>query len=187
MYHQWHSNLSWPILSVRITLHWVMKIVTHACQPKLISVYVWTMSPSLSYWLVHLLTHRSQVTHICVSKLCHHIGSHNGIQRWLAVNWTIRNIFQENCYYKSGVFVQLSSVKWRPFCPGLNVPISSWDASSASKTIHTYRQSSSIRRTKSQNLKLSLSNPLKPGVKSRMKMLLEQRRQAMLQLHLSDH
>ena len=56
-----------------------------------------------------------------------------------------------------------------------------------------YRQVSNIRCTKSQNLnvsrlvvQLSLSNPLKPGVKSRMKMSLEQRRQAMLQLHLSD-
>ena len=36
-------------------------------------------------------------------------------------------------------------------------------------------------------LQLSLPNPLKPGVTSRMKMLLEQRRQAMLQLYLSDH
>ena len=35
-------------------------------------------------------------------------------------------------------------------------------------------------------LQLSLPNQLKPGVKSRMKMYLEQRRQAMLQLHLSD-
>ena len=48
-----------------------------------------------------------------------------------------------------------------------------------------YRKISYIRRTKSQNLtnsclvlQLSLSNPLKTGVKSRM--------QAMLQLHLSD-
>ena len=56
-----------------------------------------------------------------------------------------------------------------------------------------YRQVSNIRRTKSQHLKdsrtvlrLSLPNPLKPDVKSRMKMQLEQRRQAMLQLHLSD-
>ena len=47
-------------------------------------------------------------------------------------------------------------------------------------------------RTKSQHfkdsrtvLRLSLLNPLKPDVKSRMKMQLEQRRQAMLQLHLS--
>ena len=51
-----------------------------------------------------------------------------------------------------------------------------------------YRQVSNIRRTKSKHLKdsrtvlrLSLPNPLKPDVKSRMK-----RRQAMLQLHLSD-
>ena len=54
-------------------------------------------------------------------------------------------------------------------------------------------QTSYIRRTKSQNesvsrivLQFSLSDPLKPSVKSRMKMELEQRRQAMLQLHLSD-
>ena len=36
------------------------------------------------------------------------------------------------------------------------------------------------------DLQLSLRNLLKPGVKSRMEMLLEQRRQAMLQLHLRD-
>ena len=49
-----------------------------------------------------------------------------------------------------------------------------------------------MSRTKSQNLyvsnlvlQLSLLNPLKPGVKSRMKMYLEQRRQAILQLHQS--
>ena len=46
-----------------------------------------------------------------------------------------------------------------------------------------YRQVSNIRRTKSQTLNVSclglqlfLSNPLKPGIKSRMKMSLEQRR-----------
>ena len=42
--------------------------------------------------------------------------------------------------------------------------------------------------TKSQNLNgprlFSLPNQLKPGVKLKMKMLLEQRRQAMLQLHV---
>ena len=61
------------------------------------------------------------------------------------------------------------------------------------RTINNYRKTSSISRTKSQNLnvshivlQLSLPNPLKPGVKSSMKMQLEQRRQAMLQLHLSD-
>ena len=56
-----------------------------------------------------------------------------------------------------------------------------------------YRQFSNIRRTQSPNInvfrlvfQLSLPNPLKPRVKLRMKMELEQRRQAMLQLHLSD-
>ena len=35
-------------------------------------------------------------------------------------------------------------------------------------------------------LQLSLPNSLNPGVKWRVKVLLEQRRQAVLQLHLSD-
>ena len=55
-----------------------------------------------------------------------------------------------------------------------------------------YHKISNIRRTKSPNLNvsshvlpLSLPNPTKPGVKSRMKMELEQRRQVMLQLHLN--
>ena len=55
----------------------------------------------------------------------------------------------------------------------------------------TYHKTSSISRTKFQNLnvscilmQLSSLNSLKPGVKLIMKMLLEQRRQAMLQLHL---
>ena len=56
-----------------------------------------------------------------------------------------------------------------------------------------YRQFSNIRCTQSQNinvsrlvLQLSLPNQLKPSVKLRVKMKLEQRRQVMLQLHLSD-
>ena len=59
--------------------------------------------------------------------------------------------------------------------------------------ITIYRKITNISGTNSQNLndtrlvlQLSLPNPLKPGVKSRMNMQLEQRRQAMLQLHLSD-
>ena len=35
-------------------------------------------------------------------------------------------------------------------------------------------------------LQMHLPNPLKPGAKSQMKMQSEHRRQAMLQLHLSD-
>ena len=66
----------------------------------------------------------------------------------------------------------------------------------ANAVTHTYecRQIPSISRTKYQHLndsrlilQLPWPNPLKPGAKSRMKMQLEQRRQAMLQLHLSDH
>ena len=59
--------------------------------------------------------------------------------------------------------------------------------------IMVYRQTSNISRTKSQNLNFSrldlqssLSNPLEPCFKSIMKMQLEQRRQGILQLHLSD-
>ena len=59
--------------------------------------------------------------------------------------------------------------------------------------VANYRKPYSIIRTKYQHLnasrlllQLSLSKPLKPGVKSRMKMKLEQRRQAMLQLYLSN-
>ena len=57
----------------------------------------------------------------------------------------------------------------------------------------SYCQISSISYTKSKNLNISclilplfLPNTFKPDVESRMKMYLEQRRQAMLQLHLSD-
>ena len=56
-----------------------------------------------------------------------------------------------------------------------------------------YHQFSNISATESPNINISrlvlqssLSNPLKPGVKLRMQMWLEQRRQAMLQLHSSD-
>ena len=55
-----------------------------------------------------------------------------------------------------------------------------------------YRQTCSIGHTNSQLnisplvMKLSLSNTLKPGVKARLKMYLQQRWQAMLQLHLSE-
>ena len=61
------------------------------------------------------------------------------------------------------------------------------------RAVRTYRQTSNISHTTPQNLnvfrlvlQLFLPNPLKPGVTLRMKMYVEQRRQAMLQLHLSD-
>ena len=61
------------------------------------------------------------------------------------------------------------------------------------RKVNTYREISNISCTKSQNLNASylslqssLRNILKPGVKSRTKIKMEQRRQATLQLHLSD-
>ena len=63
----------------------------------------------------------------------------------------------------------------------------------AGRVVRYYRQFSNISRTKHQNIHvprlvslLSLPNQLKSVVKLRMTMWLEQRRQAMLQLHLSD-
>ena len=57
----------------------------------------------------------------------------------------------------------------------------------------TIHRQTSDGRTKSKDLnvsrlvlQLSLPNPLKLGVKSRMKMCLEQRRQALLQLYPND-
>ena len=59
--------------------------------------------------------------------------------------------------------------------------------------MHRHRQTFNISSIKSRNLNVSrlvfqssLLNSLKPDVKSRMEMQLEQRRQAMFQLHLSD-
>ena len=59
--------------------------------------------------------------------------------------------------------------------------------------MNNYRKLSNVRRIKSQTLNVSrfglqfsLRNILKPSITWRMKMWLEQRRQAMLQLHLSD-
>ena len=67
-----------------------------------------------------------------------------------------------------------------------------WDNYHYSAT-ETYTMKPLFKTTKSQNLnvsrpvlQLSLPNPLKPGVKSKMKVKLKQCRQAMLQLHLSD-
>ena len=62
-----------------------------------------------------------------------------------------------------------------------------------SHSLSQYCKTSNIRGTKSQILndshlvlQLFLPNPFQPGIKSKMKLQLEQRRQAMLQLHLSD-
>ena len=86
-----------------------------------------------------------------------------------------------------GVLLRPWLQPWR--CPGVQQMY--WWVHSVSSSY--YYKISNIGCTKSQNfndfrlvLWWSLPNQLKPGVRSRMKMWLEQRRQAKLQLHLSD-
>ena len=84
------------------------------------------------------LTHWGRVTHICVSKLTI-IGSDNGLSpgRHQAIIWTnagmlligpLRANFNEtsieiHTFSLKKIYLKLSSAKWRPFCPGLNVLI----------------------------------------------------------------
>ena len=88
-----------------------------------------------------LLTHRGRVTHICVGKLTI-IGSDNGLSpgRRQAIIWTNAGIlligplgtyFSEfliaiETFSCKKMHLKISSAKWRPFCLGLNVLISSW-------------------------------------------------------------
>ena len=83
-----------------------------------------------------LLTHWSRVTHICVGKLII-IGSDSGLSpgRRQAIIWTsagilligpLRTNFSENSteiltFSFTKMRLKMSSAKWRPFCPGLNV------------------------------------------------------------------
>ena len=96
------------------------------------------MSPSqdLTVLLSTPLTHWGRVTHICISKLTN-TGSDNGLPpgRHQAIIWTnaglslikpLRTNFSEiliEIYTLSFKKMQLkmSSGKWRPFCPGLNL------------------------------------------------------------------
>ena len=88
-----------------------------------------------------LLTHWGRVTHICISKLTI-IGSDNGLSpgRRQAIIWTIAGIlliwpygtnFSEiligiQTFSFKKMHLKMSSGKWRPFCPGLNVLNKAW-------------------------------------------------------------
>ena len=83
-----------------------------------------------------LLTHWGRVTQICVSKLTI-IGPDNGLSpgRRQAIDWTNAGIlligplvtnFSEilieiHTFLFKKMHLRMSSGKWRPFCPGLNV------------------------------------------------------------------
>ena len=81
------------------------------------------------------LTHLPLVPHICVSELGQHwfrqwlvaysAPSHYRNQCWFIVNWTLRNKLQWNSNQNTSLnfslmkmHLKVSSVKWRPFCPG---------------------------------------------------------------------
>ena len=93
-------------------------------------------SAFLHWFVLHSLTHCGRVTHICVSKLII-IGSDNGLlpDRCQAIIWTNTGIlligplwinFSEILlniltFSFKKMHLKVSSVKWQPFCLGLNV------------------------------------------------------------------
>ena len=143
------------------------------------------------------LTHWGRVTHICVSDLTS-IGSDNGLSpdRRQAIIWTNAGIllirplgtnFNEMLieiltFSLKKMRLKVSSAKRQPFCLGLNELNSASHIyvagfSTNKQQPHKYRKISNIRRTESPNLdvsrlvvELSSPNPMKPGIKSRMKM-----------------
>ena len=72
------------------------------------------------------------ITHICVSKINHHLLQYLN-QCWFIVNWVPGNKMQWNLNTNSNfsfrkINLKISTVKWQPFCLGLNVPITYlWD------------------------------------------------------------
>ena len=100
---------------------------------------VQAFSINITWYLdIFLLTHWGRVTHICVSKLTI-IGSDNALspEQPQAIGWTSAVIlligtlgtnFSEilskiHTYFFKKMHLKTSSVKWQPFCLGLNVLI----------------------------------------------------------------
>ena len=95
-----------------------------------------TLLKLLSHLMGNELTHWGRVTHICVSKLTI-IGSDNGLSpgRRQAIIWINAGIlligplgtnFSEiyiaiQTFSFKKMHLRMSSAKWHPFCPGLNV------------------------------------------------------------------
>ena len=90
---------------------------------------------------VRMLTHWGRVTHICVGKPAI-IASDNGLSpdRCQAIIWTnagklliapLGTDFSEvltgiQTFSFKKMYLEMSSVKWRPFCLGLSVLMASW-------------------------------------------------------------
>ena len=122
--------------------------------------------------------------------LCHHmvsllVGHNELIGQSLGITKSNRSVSEnKHCHYQSVFFLQLLCGwhRFGPFGGGRGV---AWNEITV--------KSLNIRCTESPNLnvsrlvlQLSLHNILKLCVKWRMRMQLVQRRQAMIQLHLSD-
>ena len=94
------------------------------------------------YLGLNMLTHWGRMTHICVGKLTI-IGSNNGLSpgRRQAIIWTNAGIlfieplgtnFSEiliviQTFSFKKMRLKMSSAKWRPFCPVLNVLARVWN------------------------------------------------------------
>ena len=142
---------------------------------------------------ISILTHWGRVMHICVSKLTI-IGSDNGLSpgRRQAIIWTNAGILLiwalETTFSEIVIEIQTFFIEEKAFEKVVCEKAAILSLPQRVKTVLTdspvallsktdYRETSNIRRTKHQNLnisrfvlQLSLPNPLKPGVKSRMKM-----------------
>ena len=97
-------------------------------------------------------------------------------------NQTLILVSSSSCFHQNGKMIEaalpldaLNMSNWQPS----DCPVTSSLVSDDNSLVwnYTYRKISNIRRTKSPNLnvsrlvlQLSLPNPMKPGVKSRMKM-----------------
>ena len=106
----------------------------------------WRFSCMAANWHVDGLTHWGRVTHICVVKLTI-IGSDNGLSpgRRQAITWTNDGILLIGplgtnfsgilskilTFSFKKMHLKTSSVKWRPFCLGLNVLMQESRSSSA--------------------------------------------------------
>ena len=114
-----------------------------------------------------------------------------GLHRIILIDTMESNLIHLNAVYYRGW-----EISWSIFTESHLKTTTSLQTSGTNDfwySISTYGQISNIRHTSSQTLhvsrlvlQLSLPNPLNPGIKSGMKMDLEQRRQAMLQLHLIE-
>ena len=83
------------------------------------------LSSQFSWWYTKL-THRGQVTHICISKINWSAPNHYLNQCWVMLIEPLGTSFNEtlikiqNFSFKK-MLLKMLSVKWQPFCLGLNI------------------------------------------------------------------